>query len=63
MIKITSDDLRRIADAMDNAEKYNNMCGIAYIEIIENCNGKKTLQFEQPCQYADCNSVYYRIKE
>ena len=63
MIRFTSDDLRRIADAIDNGEKYGNMCGVVYLNIKEYPNGQKFAEFEQPCQYAECNSTFYRIKE
>lgn len=63
MIRLTSDDLRKLADMIENREKYDNMCGIVYASIDENCSGRKTLQFEQPCYYAECNSYYYRFEE
>lgn len=63
MIRLTSDDLRQIADMIDTREKYDNMCGIVYVTINENWAGRKTLQFEQPCSYSECNSYYYRFVE
>jgi len=62
-IKFTSEDLRRLADIMDNNTKYDNMCGVAYLSIKEYPNGRQYAEFEQPCSYADCNSSYYRFEE
>ena len=63
MIRLTSEDLRSIADMIDSREKYDNMCGYAVADIKMHPNGKKYLEFEQPCQYQECNSCFYRIEE
>lgn len=63
MIRFTSEDLRRLADAIDNREKYDNMCGVVYLSIEEYPNGRRFAEFEQPCAYAECNSYFYRFKE
>lgn len=33
MIKMTVEDLRRLADMVENREKYGNMCGVVYLTI------------------------------
>lgn len=63
MIKLTADDLRQLADRIENREKYGNMCGVVYLTIKEHPNGRKYAQFEQPCQYAECFSTFYRYEE
>lgn len=30
MIRLTADDLRRLADQIENREKYGSMCGVVY---------------------------------
>lgn len=62
MIKLTADDLRRLADRVENREKYGNMRGVVYATIKRHPNGREFLEFEQPCQYAECNSNYYRYE-
>lgn len=63
MIRFTSEDLHRLADAIDNREKYENMCGVVYLSIKERPNGRRFAEFEQPCAYAECNSNFYRFEE
>lgn len=63
MIKITSDDLRYIADMIDCRSVYDNMCGAVYLSIEKQSNGKSVAVFEQPCVYKECNSYFYRIGE
>lgn len=63
MIKFTSDELRKLADAIDNNHKYHCKCGIVYVSIQEHPNGRKYLEFEQPSDYAECSSEYYRFDD
>lgn len=60
MIRLTADDLRRLADQVENQEKYGNMHGYVTVSIKHHPNGREFVEFEQPCQYAECNSNYYR---
>lgn len=60
MIRMTAEELRSLADKIENQEKYGNMCGVVYVTIKHHPNGREFLEFEQPCSYADCNSNYYR---
>lgn len=60
MIRMTAEELRSLADKIENQEKYGNMCGVVYVTIKHHFNGREFLEFEQPCSYADCNSNYYR---
>ena len=59
MIKLTADQLRELADRIDNESKYHNMCGYVIATIERHPNGREYLQFEQPCGYAECFSTYY----
>ena len=63
IITFTSDDLRKLADKMDDREKYDNMCGRVILTVGEYPNGRKYAQFEQPCQYAECFSTFYTFDE
>jgi len=60
MIRMTAEELRSLADKIENREQYGNMCGVVYVTIKHHPNGREFLEFEQPCSYADCNSNYYR---
>lgn len=60
MIRMTAEELRSLADKIENREQYENMCGVVYVTIKHHPNGREFLEFEQPCSYADCNSNYYR---
>lgn len=61
MIRLTSEDLRRLADAIENREKYDNMCGVVYLSMKKHPNGAQFAEFEQPCHYAECNSYFLQI--
>lgn len=63
MVRFTSEDLRRLADAIDNREKYGNMCGVVYLRMKKHPNGKEFAEFEQPCAYVECYSNFYRFEE
>lgn len=63
MIKLSPSDLRKLADIIENREKYGSMCGVVYATIQHHPDGRGFLQFEQPCQYAECNSNFYRYEE
>lgn len=60
MVRMTAEELRSLADKIENREQYGNMCGVVYVTIKHHPNGREFLEFEQPCSYADCNSEYYR---
>lgn len=47
------DELRRILEQAENANKYHNMCGSISITY------GNTPRIVQHCQYADCNSTWY----
>lgn len=59
---MTADDLRSLADKVENREKYDNMCGVLYVSIQRHPNGREFLEFEQPCSYSECNSYFYRYE-
>lgn len=59
MIRMTVEDLRHLADKIENRQKYGNMYGEVYVTMNHHPNGREYLKFEQPCYYADCNSSYY----
>lgn len=63
MIKLTAEDLRRVANMMDSREKHDSMCGVVYASIKHRPNGREYLELEQPCGYAECNSYFYRFEE
>lgn len=62
MVRMTAEDLRRLADMVENREKYGNMCGVVYASIKHHPNGREFLEFEQPCSYAECSSNHYRYE-
>lgn len=62
MVRMTADDLRRLADMVENREKYDNMCGVVYAKIKHHPNGQEFLEFEQPSSYVECDSNYYRYE-
>ncbi|SCJ25353.1 Uncharacterised protein [uncultured Ruminococcus sp.] len=63
MVRFTSEDLRRLADAIDNREKYGNMRGVVFLSMKKHPNGRELAEFEQPCSYAERNSNFYRFEE
>lgn len=63
MIKFTSEDLRRLADQIDNREKYHDGRGVVYLTIKEHPNGKRFAEFEQPSGFSECLSTFYRFEE
>lgn len=63
MIRFTSEDLRQLADKIDENKRYHDMCEVVYLTICEHPNGKQYARFEQPNGYPDCNSIYYNFDE
>jgi hypothetical protein len=59
-VKITLEHLERLLKQAKNEAEYSDMRKALYVSIKELPNGDTELQFEQPCQYAECNSTYYR---
>lgn len=62
MVKMTAEDLRRLADMVENRQKYGSMRGVVYVTMKHHPNGREFLEFEQPCEYAECASNYYRYE-
>lgn len=60
MLIFTSEELRELADRIDNIKKYH--CGQGYVSVSigSHSNGRKYIEFEQPSIYAECNSTYFR---
>lgn len=63
MIKFTPEILRILADTIEQRSKYDSMCGAVYLTVETNGTGKEVATFEQPCQYKECNSYFYRFSE
>lgn len=59
-IKITLDELKELVNDMENQIKYQSMRPVVYVSIEHHPNGRAYLQFEQPCNYAECFSHYRR---
>ena len=63
MLKFTSEELRKLADIIDNEHKYHNKRGYVILTIKEYPSGKKYAEFEQPSDYAECSSAYHTYNE
>lgn len=63
MITMTAKQLRDLADRVDNEVKHGNGAGFVSVSIKGWPNGRKYLEFEQPCVYAECFSTFYRYDE
>lgn len=62
MIRLTIEQLKKIVEMAENRKDYGNMEGYVNITIGKHPNGKEYIQLEQPCQYRECNSNYYRYE-
>ena len=63
MITFTSEELRQLADRIDNAAQYRNLKSYVILEIKKHPNGRSYAEFEQPCHYAECFSSCYKYNE
>ena len=57
-IRITIEELERLVERLKN--KFEHGCMTSYVIVTEkqHPNGRKYIQFEQPCCYAECNSRF-----
>ena len=60
-IKITIEELERMVERLKNKAEYGNMESYVIVTEEQHPNGRKYIQFEQPCYYAECNSSYERF--
>jgi transcriptional antiterminator len=57
-IKITIAELERMVERLKNKALYDNMKFHVIVTEKQHTNGRKYIQFEQPCYFAECNSSY-----
>ena len=57
---MTAQELRELADRIDNTEQYHCGQGYVAVSIGKHPNGREYIEFEQPSIYAECNGRYYR---
>jgi len=60
VIRMTAQELRELADKIDNTKKYHCGSGYVIIDVGTHPNGRRFAEFEQPSIYAECNGTYYR---
>jgi hypothetical protein len=60
-IKITIEELERMVERLKNKAEHGNMESYVIVTEEQHPNGRKYIQFEQPCYYAECNSSYERF--
>jgi hypothetical protein len=61
-VSLTLEQIERLAQEIKNHRDYG--CGEprVLVSIDEHPNGRPFVQFEQPCEYSECNSTYYRYE-
>jgi len=60
-IKITIEELERMVERLKNKAEHGNMKSYVIVTEEQHSNGRKYIQFEQPCYYAECISCYERF--
>ena len=60
-IKITIEELERMVERLKNKAEHGNMKSYVIVTEKQHPNGRKYIQFEQPCHYAECISIYERF--
>ncbi len=60
MLIMTAQEVRELADRIDDTELYNSGLGYVAISIGKHPNGREYIEFEQPSVFAECNGMYYR---
>ena len=62
-IKITLEELERMIERLKKEAEHGDMESYVIVTEEQHPNGRKYIQFEQPCCYAECNSSYERFAE
>jgi hypothetical protein len=60
MLMFTPEELRRLADQIENEHKYYNGENYVLLTVEKLLSGADQAEFEQPCIYRECSSRYYR---
>jgi hypothetical protein len=60
-VKITIEQLERMVERLKIKAVYCYMESYVIVTEAQHPNGRKYIQFEQPCCYAECNSSYDRF--
>lgn len=61
-VKITLEELERMVRRLKNEAEYGDMESYVIVTEERHPNGRRYIQFEQPCYYAECNSSYERFE-
>ena len=61
LAKLTIEQLESLLEQAKNRMEYGNMKGYVLVGIKQLPSGNQEITFEQPCQYSDCSSSYYRF--
>lgn len=59
-VKLTLQQLEKLLEMAKNQAEFHDMRSSLLVAIDEMPNGEQFLEFEQPCQWPECNSTYYR---
>lgn len=62
-VKLTLEQLENLLEAAKNEAEYHDMRDVLFVSINQLPNGKQELEFEQPCQWTECNSSYHRFTD
>lgn len=62
-VHMTVEDLDSLLSQLKRRVEYGNMKPYVLISIGEHPNGRSFVEFEQPCEYAECTSEYHRYDE
>lgn len=57
-VKITIEELEQLVKRLKNEVEHGSMTPYVIATEEKHPNGRKYIQFEQPCYYPECNSNY-----
>lgn len=59
-VKLSIEQLEQMLEYAKNRVKHGDMKKHFIVSVKEHPSGKAFIEFEQPSQWAECNSIYHR---
>jgi hypothetical protein len=59
-VKMSIEQLEQLVSFLKNRQEHGNMKPFVLVGMSKHPNGSAFVEFEQPCEYHDCNSSYHR---
>lgn len=60
-VKLTLEQLENLLSYAKNRVEFGDMRSYVLVSVKKHPNDKEYVEFEQPCIYPECNSIYHRF--